>query len=327
MTGKLLISLLTTIILLTPVPYAQAQQPTKTPRIGILRTESPPATASVSLTAFRAGMRDLDYVEGQNVSFEYRWAEGRYERLPDLAAELVRLKVDVILSEATPATEAARQATTTIPVVFVLVSDPVASGFVTSLTHPGGTITGLTNISSDLSGKQLELLKESVPDATRVAVLLNSSNPSIPLLRRETEAAARLLQVQLHLHDARDPKDLDSSFIAMRRERASAVLVLAQPITFQRRIADLAIQGRLPSIYWARGFTDLGGLMCYGPNPTDLHRRAATYVDKILKGAKPGDLPVEQPTKFEFVINLKTAKQIGLTIPPNVLARADRVIK
>jgi len=227
----------------------QAQHPTKTPRIGILRIESPPAPASVGLTAFRAGMRDLGYVEGQNVSFEYRWAEGKYERLPALAADLLRLKVDVILSEATAATGAAKQSIKTIPIVFVLVSDPVASGFVTSLSHPGGNITGLTNMSSDLSGKQLDLLKESVPDATRVSVLLNSSNPSTPLLLRETEAAARALQVQLQLHDARDPKDLDSSFLAMARERASAVLVLAQPITFHRRIADLAIQGRLPSIY------------------------------------------------------------------------------
>ena len=272
-------------------------------------------------------MRDLGYLEGKNVSFEYRSAEGKYERLPDLAAELVRLKVDVILSEATAATEAARQVTKTIPVVFVLVSDPVASGFVTSLAHPGGKITGLTNISSDLSGKQLELLKESVPDATRVAVLLNSSNPSTPLLLRETEAAARLLHVPLKLHDAQDARALESSFLAMVRERASAVLVLAQTITFHRRIADLAIQGRLPSIYWARGFPDVGGLMSYGPSPTDLHRRAATYVDKILKGAKPGDLPVQQPSKFELVINLKTANQIGLAMPPNVLARADRVIR
>jgi len=272
-------------------------------------------------------MRDLGYVEGQNVSFEYRWADGKYERLPDLAAELVRLNVDVILSEATAATEAARQATKSIPIVFVLVSDPVASGFVASLAHPGSNITGLTNISSDLSGKQLELLNESVPDTTRVAVLSNSSNPSTPLLLKETETAARSLKVQLQLHDARDPKALDSAFLAMAREHASAVLVLAQPITYHRHIANLAIQARLPSIYWARGFPDLGGLMSYGPSSVNLHRRAATYVDKILRGAKPADLPVEQPTKFELVINLKTAKQIGLIIPPNVLARADRVIR
>jgi len=321
------LSRLLTAFLLALAHSGEPQQPTKVPRIGILRIESPPATASIGLTAFRAGMRDLGYVEGQNVSFEYRWAEGKYERLPDLAADLLRLKLDVILSEATAATEAARQAIKTIPIVFVLVSDPVASGFVASLARPGGNITGLTNMSSDLSGKQLELLKESVPDATRVSLLFNSSNPSTPLLLKETEAAARSLQVQLQLHDARDPKDLDSLFLAMSREHASAVLVLAQPITFHRRIADLAIQGRLPSIYWAQGFPDVGGLMSYGPSSTDLHRRAATYVDKILKGVKPADLPVEQPKKFELAINLKTAKQIGLTIPPNVLARADKVIR
>ena len=309
---------------------AHAQQPKKAARIGILRSDSPSPNAPVeTLVAFRGGLRELGYVEGQNIFLEYRWAEGRYERLPDLAAELVRLKVDVISTTATPATNAAKQATKTIPIVFVNVSDPVASGLVASLARPGGNITGLTNISSDLSGKQLELLKESVPGATRVAVLWNPANPAAALQLKETEAAARSLKVQLQLQEVRDPKDLDTAFSAMTRGRPNALFVLADPMlsTYRSRIADLAVRGRLPTIYWLRSFTDAGGLMSYGPSNADLNRRAATYVDKILKGTKPADLPVEQPTKFEFVINLKTAKQIGLTIPPNVLARADRVIK
>ena len=317
-------------LLLTFSVPTEAQQPKTVARIGVLRSDSPsPKSAVEGLVAFRGGLRELGYVEGQNIFLEYRWAEGRYERLPDLAAELVRLKVDVFFTTGTPATNAANQATKTIPIVFVNVSDPVASGLVASLARPGGNITGLTNISSDLSGKQLELLKESVPGATRVAVLWNPANPAAALQLKETEAAARSLKVQLQLQEVRDPKDLDSAFSAMTRGRPNALFVLADPMlsTYQSRIAELAVRGRLPTIYWLRSFTDAGGLMSYGPSNADLNRRAAIYVDKILKGAKPGDLPVEQPIKFEFIVNLKTAKQIGLTIPPNVLARADKVIR
>jgi putative tryptophan/tyrosine transport system substrate-binding protein len=322
------ICLLPTVFLPTLSPV-EAQQPKKVARIGILRPDSPPPNVSEVLVAFLGGLRDLGYIEGQDISIEYRWAEGRYERLPDLAAELVRLKVDVILTTATPATNAARQATKTIPIVFVNVSDPVASGLVASLARPGGNITGLTNIASNLSGKQLELLKESVPGATRVAVLWNSaSQAAVPLLK-ETEAAARALKVRLQPHEVKDPKDLDSAFSAITRGRPNALFALADPMlsTYRSRIADFAVRGRLPSIYWLSSFVVVGGLMSYGPSIADMGHRAATYVDKILNGTKPANLPVEQPTKFELVINLKTAKQIGLTIPQSVLYRADRVIK
>jgi len=328
--GRKMVCVALVALLLTFSVPTEAQQPKTVARIGVLRSDSPSPNVPIeTLVAFRGGLRELGYVEGQNIFLEYRWAEGRYERLPDLAAELVRLKVDVFFTTGTPATNAAKHATKTIPIVFVNVSDPVASGLVASLARPGGNITGLTNISSDLSGKQLELLKESVPGATRVAVLWNPANPAAALQLKETEAAARSLKVQLQLQEVRDPKALDTAFSAMNRGRPNALFVLADPMlsTYQSRIADLAIRGRLPTIYWLRSFTDAGGLMSYGPSNADLNRRAAIYVDKILKGAKPSDLPVEQPMKFEFVINLKTAKQIGLTIPPNVLARADKVIR
>jgi len=328
--GRKMVCVALVALLLTFSVPTEAQQPKTVARIGVLRSDSPSPNVPIeTLVAFRGGLRELGYVEGQNIFLEYRWAEGRYERLPDLAAELVRLKVDVFFTTGTPATNAAKHATKTIPIVFVNVSDPVASGLVASLARPGGNITGLTNISSDLSGKQLELLKESVPGATRVAVLWNPANPAAALQLKETEAAARSLKVQLQLQEVRDPKDLDTAFSAMNRGRPNALFVLADPMlsTYQSRIAELAVRGRLPTIYWLRSFTDAGGLMSYGPSNADLNRRAATYVDKILKGAKPADLPVEQPVKFEFIINLKAAKQIGLTIPPNVLARADKVIK
>ena len=300
----------------------EAQQPKKVPRIGILWL-SP--SFNLSFSAFRKGLRDLGYIEGENISLEIRWAE-RYERLPDLATELVRLNVDVIFASGASGVSAAKQATKTIPIVFVA-ADPVGAGFVASLARPGGNITGLSIMLADLSGKQLELLKEAIPGITRVAVLWN---PPIQLVNlKEMEATARALGIQLQLQEAPEGKDLDSAFSLMNRGHAGAVLVLGGPMfaSLRKQIAQLAANRRLPAMYPQSLYVDDGGLMSYGTNFADLYRHAVTYVDKILKGAKPADLPVEQPTKFEFVINLKAAKQIGLTIPPNVLARADKVIR
>jgi putative ABC transport system substrate-binding protein len=307
---------------------AGAQQPKKVPRIGVLWPYSP-TVASPFAEAFRQGLHGLGYVEGQNIALEQRWAEGRFDRLPSLAAELVRLNVDVIVTASTPAVQAAQQATRMIPIVMTVVSDPVESDFVASLARPGGNVTGLSLMHPELSGKRLQLLKEVVPKVSRVAVLSDPSNPITPPLLRETEAAARALGVQLQLVEARGPTEFDSGFSAMTRGRAGALVVLPNSI-FQnerRRIAALAAKSRVPAIYAWREAVDAGGLMAYGANLPDIFRRAATYVDKILKGAKPADLPVEQPTRFELVINLKTAKALGLTIPQSVLIRADQVIQ
>jgi putative tryptophan/tyrosine transport system substrate-binding protein len=312
------------------IPHrAAAQPPVKIPKIGVLRPGSPALkTAAEPLQSFRQGLRDLGYIEGQNISFEYRWARDKYERLPDLAAELTRLKVDVIFT-ASIATDAARDATKTIPIVFVNVGDPVANGLVGSLARPGGNITGITNISPDLSGKQLELLKESFPAMSRIAVLWNPTNAGAALQLKETESAALLMKLQLQLHEAQQPKDLDSAFSAISGQHPNALLVLADPMLFQHgsQIANLAARRRLPTICWQSSFVVAGGLMSYGTSSGEMNRRAAVYVAKILKGSKPAELPVEQPTKFELTINIKTAKQIGLIIPPNVLARADRVVR
>ena len=276
-----------------------------------------------------AGLRGLGYIEGQNIALEERWAEGRFDRLPFLAAELVRLNVDIIVTASTQAAQAVQQVTRSIPIVMTIVSDPVESGLVSSLARPGGNVTGLSLMHPDLSGKRLVLLKEVIPKLSRVAVLCNLSNPIIPPLLRETEAAARTLGVQLQVVEVHGPTEFDSAFGDMTRGRAGALVVLPDGI-FQnerRRIAALAVKSRLPAMYaWGEAVDD-GGLMAYGASVLDILRRAATYVDKVLKGTKPADLPVEQPLKFELVINLNAAKQIGLTIPPNVLARADRVIK
>jgi putative ABC transport system substrate-binding protein len=326
--SKKVICLALSAILLALVLPTQAQQPKKVPRIGILWIYSPDIASSFA-EAFRQGLRGLGYVEGQNIALEERWAEGRFDRLPSLAAELVRLNVDIIVTASTPAAQAGQQATRSIPIVMTNVSDPVESGLVSSLARPGGNVTGLSLMHPDLSGKRLELLKEIIPKVSRVAVLSNSSNPIIPPLLRETEAAARALGVQLQVVEVRGPTEFDSAFSAMTRDRAGALVVLPDGI-FQnerRRIAALAAKSRLPAIYAWREAVDAGGLMAYGASVPDIFRRAAVYVDKILKGTKPADLPVEQPTKFELVINLKAAKQIGLTVPPNVLARADKVIK
>jgi putative ABC transport system substrate-binding protein len=281
------------------------------------------------LQAFLRGLRELGWVEGQNIAVEYRWAEGRLERLPELAAELVGLKVDAMLVGGTQAALAAKQATTTIPIVLAGIGDPVGTGLVASLARPGGNITGLSFLASELSAKQLELLKEAVPKVSRVAVLWNPTNSFHRLALRDAEAAARSLGVQLQLLEARSPNEFDSAFAVVTRKRAGALLVLADAVFLlhRTRLADLAARSRLPAMYGLTEHAQVGGLMAYAPNFADSFRRAAGYVDKILKGAKPGDLPVEQPTKFDLVINLKTAKALGLTIPQSLLIRADQVIQ
>ena len=306
---------------------AQAQEPEKIPRIGHLFYSGFPASIAARIDAFRQGLRELGYVEGKSIITEYRHAEGKLDRLPALAAELVRLKVFVTAGGS--ATRAAKKATSTIPIVMSNDPDPVGNGFVASLARPGGNITGLSTFAPELSGKRLEILREVVPELSRVAVIGTSTVPGYTPVYRETELAAKALGVKLQYLDVLDSKDVEAAFRAASKGRAKAILTLQSGIvTSQRaRIIELALKNRLPGIYATRQFADAGGLLFYGINGLDLDRRAATYVDKILKGAKPADLPVEQPTKFEFIINLKAAKQIGLTIPPNVLARADKVIR
>ena len=307
---------------------AEAQQPKKIPRIGFLGALSP-SSISARIEAFRQGLRELGYVEGKNLVIEYRWAEGKFDRVPALAAEIVQLKVEVIVTAGPTDTRAAKQATVTIPIVMGFDNDPVGSGFVASLAQPGGNITGLSTLSPEISGKRLELLKEIVPQLSRVAVLGTSSEPGYAQAVRETQVAAGALGVQLHYLDVLDPKDIETRFREATKRGIDAVLAINSPVLNSRRpqLADLAVKSRLPVAYGMTDYAQSGGLMTYGPSITDLFRRAATYVDKILKGAKPADLPVEQPKKFEFIINLKAAKQIGLTIPPSVLARADKMIK
>jgi putative ABC transport system substrate-binding protein len=306
----------------------EAQTPAKIPRIGLLSPFAPSDTA-VWHQALRQGLRDLGWVEGKSISIEYRYAEGKRDRLPVLAAELVRLKVDIVFVDTTSAALAAQNATRTVPIVLAVGSDTVATGLVTSLARPGGNITGLDQIAPELGGKRLELLKEIVPMLSRVAVLWNPQNPSSTLNWKELQLPARQLGVQLHSLEVRSPTELDKAFEAATRAGAGALAIMPDPVfvTNLKRIANLAAKRRLPSIFHLREFVDAGGLVAYGPDRSDLFRRAATYVDKILKGAKPADLPVEQPTKFELVINLKTAKALGLTIPRSLLSRADQVIE
>jgi putative ABC transport system substrate-binding protein len=314
---------------LLAAPFAaEAQQAGKVYRIGYLTgglsTDSP-----VLREAFRQGLRELGWVEGQNVVIEYRFAEGRYDRLPELAAELVRLKVDIIVTVATPAAVAAKDATATIPIVGISLGDPVGIGLIASLARPGGNVTGLSySVGLELVRKQLELLKEIVPKVRRVAILSNPANPFHAFATRDVKGAARSLGVQLQLLEARGPTEFDGAFAAMVKKRVGALVVVPDQMfqLHRTRLADLVARSRLPAAYGIREYVEAGGLISYGTSLPDLWRRAATYVDKILKGAKPGDLPVEQPTKFELVINLKTAKALGLTIPPSLLARADEVI-
>jgi putative ABC transport system substrate-binding protein len=309
---------------------AGAQQQGKVFRIGILSNIPPTDPQGAPLwEAFIQGLRDLGYVEGQNITIEHRSSEGKFERLPGIAAELVRLKADVIVTPAAQNALAAKQATRTIPIVMANSLDPVGQGLVASLARPGGNVTGLSGLSLETVGKQLALLKEIVPRVSRVAVLGNPTNQSYPLWLGEVKVAARSLGVQLQILEARGPDDFERAFEAMTTERAGALFVLGDGmfLLHRTRTAELAAKHRLPAMYPVREFVDAGGLMVYGTSLRDNFRRAATYVDKILKGAKPADLPIEQPTKFELVINLKTAKALGLTIPPSLLARADQVIE
>ena len=319
--------LLTTILLASFQP-AQAQQPGKMPRIGFLVASSQ-AAAAARVAAFRDGLRQLGYVEEKNLAIEFRFAEGKLDRVPSLAAELVRSQVDVIVTAGARDTRAAKEATNRIPIVMASDTDPIGSGHVASLARPGANITGLSTLSPELSGKQLELLKEIVSRLARVAVVETSTEPGNALAHQETELAAKEFGIQLQFLAVRDSESIESAFRTASKGRAEAVLMLGSPVFNSNRaqITDLAVKSRLPAIYRTPEFVDAGGPMCYGANIADLFRRAATYVDKILKGRQPADLPVEQPIKFEFIVNLKAAKQIGLTIPPNVLVRADRVIR
>jgi putative ABC transport system substrate-binding protein len=305
---------------------AQGQPPGRVPRVGVMVGGAP-----TFLAGFRQGLRELGYTEGHSILIESRSAEGALDRSSQLVGELLRLNVDVLVVGGTVATRAAMAQTRTVPIVFASVGDPVGSGLVTSLARPGGNVTGLSNRASDLSGKQLELLKAAVPQVSRVTVLHNpvTRAAAMPAAQDETREAARALAVELQVLEVRQPKDLASAFSKLTVWRAGAVLALSDPVFGSElaQFAKLALQHRLPAMYGRREFVEAGGLLAYGPNFSDIYRRAATYVDRILKGTKPADLPVEQPTKFELVINLKTAKALGLTIPPSVLARADEVIQ
>jgi putative ABC transport system substrate-binding protein len=325
--SRWLTSLILSILLFAISVIAEAQQLPKIPHIGFLSTGSR-AVISDHIDAFRQGLGELGYVEGKNIVIEYR-SERNPERLRTLVAELVRLKIDVIVTAGPTVTRIAKEATSTVPIVMGFDIDPVGSGFVVSLARPGGNITGLSRIGPEISGKQLELLKEIVPGLSRVAVVGNSTQPGNAQALKETEVAAEALRVQLKYLDVLTSNDIETAFRAAAKGNANAVLVLGSPFlgSYRTQIADLAVKSQLPTIYPSPEFVEAGGLMTYGFNINDGFRRAATFVDKILKGAKPADLPVEQPKKFELVINLKSAKQIGLTIPPNVLARADRVIR
>jgi putative ABC transport system substrate-binding protein len=310
---------------------AEAQQPAKIPRIGYVTGSGDSNNPGPSFEAFRQGLLDLSYIEGKKILVEYRTAEGKLDRVPGLVAELVQLKPDVLVVESLTGIHEAKQATKTIPIVMVTTQDPVATGIIDSLARPGGNITGVTTLSRELSGKRLELLREVIPGISRVGVL--SGNPTSlgnPVIKKQYEAAARALKIPLQFLDVRGPNpDLEGAFREGVKKRVSALITIRGPLLnrYPKQIAELAIKNRLPSMHEGSENVEAGGLMSYAANSLDQHRRAAAYVDKILKGAKPADLPVEQPTKFELIINLKAAKQIGLTIPPNVLARADRVIK
>jgi putative tryptophan/tyrosine transport system substrate-binding protein len=311
------------------IHFAEAQQPVRIPRIGWL-TAAPLSAMAFRTEAFRQGLRELGYVEGKNIVIEWRSPEGKPDLMPTLAAELVRLKVDIIVTAGEAVTRFVKKATSTIPIVMAQDSDPVGNGFVTTLAQPGGNITGLATLAPELSGKQLELLKEIVPKLSRVAVFATSTSADYARILKETEIAAGAFGGKIQHIDVRNPKDIETAFRAAVKDHADAVLMLiggsvASPN--RKKIVELAVTSRLPVMYERASYVEAGGLIFYGVNLNDLDRRTATYVDKILKGAKPADRSVEQPSKFELVINLKTAKQIGLAIPPNVLARADKVIK
>jgi putative tryptophan/tyrosine transport system substrate-binding protein len=327
---KFLGLLLTTFLVVT-VSIAQAQQQPKVPRIGYVSGSGDPKTSAPNVEAFRDGLRDLGYIEGKNIVVEYRYGVGKLDQVPSLVAEVVQLNPDVLLVETLTGIQAAKQATKTIPIVMVTTQDPVATKLIDSLAHPGGNITGLTTLTRELSGKRLELLKEVVPGISRVGVLLgNPGSVGNAPIKKEYEDSARALELPLQLLEVQGPTpDLEAAFKAGIKARVGALVVISGPLLnrYRKQSADIAIKNRLPSMHEGRENVEAGGLMSYAANSAESFRRAAVYVDKILKGTKPGNLPVEQPMKFEFIVNLRTAKQIGLTIPPNVLARADKVIK
>ena len=327
MRSLVLFWLLITVLLIT-APPARTQQASKIPRIGF-QLDSPAAALATRIEGFRQGLRELGYIEGKNIIIEWRSAEGKPERRSEITAELVRLKVDVIVSGGPTITRIIKETPSTIPVVMGQDTDPVGNGFVASLSKPGGNITGLAALAPEMSGKQLELMKEIIPKLSRVAIIGNSTNPGDAQALREAVLAAGAYEIYLRYLDVQDAKEIESVFRAVAKGRADALLVLGNPIlnAYRQQIVDLATKHRLPATYGRPEYVEAGGLMTYGTNYPELFRRAATYVDKILKGAKPADLPVEQPTKFELIINLKAAKQIGLTVPQRVLGRADRVIK
>jgi putative ABC transport system substrate-binding protein len=326
---KILIFFFLVIAVLNGGAITDAQQLTKLPRVGYA-SSGDAASPGPLVESFRQGLRDLGYVEGKNIITEFRFAEGKVDRMPDFVAEFIQLKVDVIVAPIAEAIRAAMKATKTTPIVIVSNADPVTVGYVDSLARPGGNLTGLSTMNRDLSGKRLELLKEVVPQLSRVAVLRSQNNQNAAIAFKEYEAAARAVKLQLESVEVlgQDP-DLETAFQTAIKGRATALITVTNLPLFrrQKRIVELAKKHRLPSMFEGSSWVDNGGLLSYSTDDPEVFRRAATYVDKILKGAKPADLPVEQPTKFELVINLKTAKQIGLTIPPNVLARADKVIR
>jgi putative tryptophan/tyrosine transport system substrate-binding protein len=313
-------------LILAPVYLAYAQKQSTTPRMGVLLLGAPP---NANLDAFIQGLRELGYIEGKNILVEYRFAEGKADRLPELARELVLLKVDAIFTAGTPAIFALKGATKTIPIVFFSASDPIGTGVVASLAHPGGNITGISVLASDLWPKRLELLKEIFPKLSRVAMVWNKGNAGMNLEAKATQEVAGPLGVTLQDRGVKDPNELDTVFALMIKDRPDGFLALMDPVlnSYQKQILDFLAKNRLPAIFENKAWVEAGGLISYGANYADVHRRAATLMDKILKGAKPADLPVEQPTRFELFINLKTAKEIGVTIPQSVLYRADRVIK
>jgi putative ABC transport system substrate-binding protein len=322
-----ILCLLCITIAMVPAAIAEAQQP-KVARIGFLGNSTPELEANL-IEPFREGLRELGYVEGKNLAIEWRWAEGKYERFPALIAELIASKVDLIVTAGTPASLAVKKATTTIPLVMIAVGDPVGSGLIASLAHPGGNITGLTSISPELDGKRLELLREVVPNISHVAVMWNPTSPLQVIAEKATRAAAQSMGIKILSLGVKADEQFDHAFATLRKEKPGALLVLADRLFLHNRarIMEFAIQKRLPGVHAYVELVEAGGLMSYGPSYSGMHKRAAYYVDKILKGTHPADLPVEAPAKFELVVNLKAAKQIGVSIPPSVLYRADRVIK
>ena len=318
-----------TLVLFSAPVGGEAQQPGKVYRIGVLANKASDSAEARLWQAFRSGLQERGWVEGKSIQIEFRHAEGNFARLPELATDLVRLKVDLIVARSSHFVQPAKDATSSIPIVFIVHADPVSTGHVTSLARPGGNITGLANLMTDLGPKELELLSAAVPSAKRIAVLWNPDTPSHPPTLKAVQEAGRTLGVQLHAVVARSPGELEGAFAAMARARVQAVLILGNPIVFaeRRRLGDLAIKHRLATMSEIRDVVEAGGLMSYGADFPDLYRRGAIYVDKILKGAKPADLPVEQATKFELVINLKTAQALRLTIPPSILARAAQIIQ